>query len=51
MSLENIPIFESPIVLFETEQGEYAGVFVGNNILVKLYKDYPDNNTKYQSTF
>jgi hypothetical protein len=51
MSLVNYPIFESPIVLFETEKGEYAGVFEGNNIIVKLNKDYFDNNTKYSVYF
>lgn len=51
MSLVNVPIFESPVILFETEQGEFAGVFEGNKVLVKLNEDYPDNNTKYSVHF
>lgn len=51
MSLVNYPIFESPVLLFETETGEFAGVFEGSNVLVKLNADYPDNNTKYSVHF
>lgn len=51
MDLVNYPIFESPIVLFETEQGEYAGSFEGENILVKLNTDFPDSNTRYSVYF
>lgn len=47
MSLLNYLIFESPIVLFKTETGEYVGVFEGNEVLVKLNNDYPNENTKY----
>ena len=41
MSLVNYPIFESPVLLFETEAGDYAGSFEGDNILVKLNNDSP----------
>lgn len=51
MNLVNYQIFESPLVLFETETGEYTGVFEGNKVLVKLNNDYPDNNTKYSVYF
>lgn len=51
MSLVNVPIFESPVLLFETEQGEFAGVFEGNEVLVKLNEDYPNENTKYSIYF
>jgi hypothetical protein len=51
LSLVNYPIFKSSIILFETEQGEYEGIYEGNKILVKLNKDYPNNNTKYSIYF
>ena len=51
MSIAVYPIFSSPVVLFETDQeGEYAGVFEGNKVLVKSNDDYP-NNTKYTVYF
>jgi len=51
MNLVNVPIFESPVLLFETEQGEFAGVFEENKVLVKLNNDYPNENTKYSIYF
>ncbi len=58
--LKRYPIFESKIILFETEQSlsrkagigsEFAGVFEGDKILVKLNEDYPDENRKYSVYF
>lgn len=51
MQIENIPIFERAVQLFENEQGEFVGVFEGKPILVKLNADYPSENTKYSIYF
>ena len=51
MNLVNYPIFESEILLFEAEQGEFAGSFEGDKVLVKVNEDYPDENRKYSVYF
>jgi hypothetical protein len=51
MFLENYPIFEIAVLLFENEQGEFGGVFNGDNIRVKLNADFPDENTRYSIYF
>lgn len=51
MQLVNYPLFESAILLFENEQGEFVGAFNGENIRVKLNADFPDENTRYSIYF
>lgn len=51
MQLVNYPIFESVILLFENELGEFVGAFNGENIRVKLNADFPDENTRYSIYF
>ena len=46
MQLVNYPIFESAILLFENEHGEFVGAFNGENIRVKLNTDFPNENTR-----